>query len=77
MKTAELAMALRERLGNRFPEMREIARDLSDEQVIDSYITCPSCGHKELSGTALYATIANAKSAEHFFKQIPPTCQHN
>ncbi len=46
----------------------EVIRELPDEVIIDSYITCSCCGEKQVEGTDLDLLIASADDTEHFFK---------
>ena len=52
-------------------------RDVSDEDMIDSYATCSGCGAKWLDGPALDAMIAHADTAECFLQLIPHSCHDN
>jgi hypothetical protein len=41
---------------------------LSDDEIIDSYITCSCCGEKQVDARQLETAIAKAHGAEHFFR---------
>src|SRR5580700_7415587 len=43
-------------------------RLLSDDQIIDAYITCSCCGEKQVEGSDLDYAIATATNTEHFFE---------
>jgi hypothetical protein len=49
----------------------------TDEETIDAYVTCGSCGQKWLGGSALAAAISAATTAEQFLRAVPHSCHQN
>ena len=41
---------------------------LSDDEIVDSYVTCSDCGAKQVEGRRLDAAIAGATDADDFFR---------
>jgi hypothetical protein len=66
MTAEQLASELRDRLRRQGLVEQDLLDRLPDDQVIDCYVTCSSCGHKLLSGRALASAIVEASSAEEF-----------
>ena len=67
MHKADLAQELRKRqyaLGEVPGEMIEA---LSDDEMIDSYITCSYCGEQQVTRRQLRKAIFMAKDADGFF----------
>lgn len=48
----------------------EMIRNLSDDEIIDCYITCSCCGVKQAEGSDLALAIDTADDKEHFFKLL-------
>ena len=73
MTKDELADQLRTRViaRNVFSraERRRIMRLPADE-IIDAYITCSDCGHKQVEGVVLASTIERAHSATEFIAAL-------
>jgi len=66
MTKHELAQELRERQYQLGQVPRAIIDSLSDDDMIDSYITCSHCGKKLVDESRLPALIDEAFSADHF-----------
>ena len=49
---------------------------LSDDAIINSYITCSKCGVKEADGDILEQLINKAQDTEDFFQMIQEIQQH-
>jgi hypothetical protein len=49
---------------------------LSDEEIIDAYITCPDCGAKQVEGSDLETAIATTENADDFFRTCNALAQH-
>jgi hypothetical protein len=49
----------------------------TDEEIIEAYVTCNSCGEKCLGGSALAAAISAATTAEQFLRAVPHSCHQN
>lgn len=67
MKKHELAGELRRRQLAQRRVPKKLIRRLSDDDIIDAYITCSCCGEKEVDGPLLALAILKAESVEHFF----------
>jgi len=69
MTTSELAAQLRKRLIDKKLVDPALLHSISDDQVIDSYITCSCCGEKQVNDSAeLACIIERSDSAEKFFE---------
>lgn len=89
MTAHEHAVALRARLeaslstnpeGFTAEETAKIRRkneESTDEQIINAYVTCNSCGETWLGGAALDSAIATATTAEQFLRAVPHSCRQN
>jgi len=66
MTKRQLAQALRQRQYALGMVSREAIDSLSDDEIIDSYITCSRCGYKQVEGQELEAAIRRARNVEHF-----------
>lgn len=62
-----LAQNLRQRQYDYGYVAKEIIKSLTDDQIIDSYITCSGCGEKQVEGGKLDEVIFKARDVEHFF----------
>ena len=63
-----LVQELRERQISLGKVEENIVNSLSDDDIIDSYITCSNCGEKEITDDVLLnSLIKNAENAEDFF----------
>jgi hypothetical protein len=67
MRKNELAQELRKRQYQQKLVARHLVDALTDDQIIDAYITCSGCGEKEVSEEQLPGLIARAKDADSFF----------
>lgn len=67
MTIEQLAQELRERQYKLGAAPRELIDVLPDIAIIDSYITCSSCGHKQVNEAQLHVAIQEATDANHFF----------
>ncbi len=67
MEKSVLAQELRQRQYTFGQVERRIIDALSDDDIIDSYITCSGCGEKQVDATQLEAAIKAASNAEEFF----------
>lgn len=67
MLKSDLAEELRER--QRLSGYISLVKinSLSDDEIIDSYITCSCCGEKQVDGSGLQTAIFMAKNSESFF----------
>ncbi|HEY6411378.1 MAG TPA: hypothetical protein VIY29_28285 [Ktedonobacteraceae bacterium] len=61
-----LAQQLRQRQYTRSHLSRQLIDAVSDEEMIDCYITCFCCGEKQVTPQQLEAAIAQARDAYHF-----------
>ena len=68
MLKIDLAKELRLRQYKYGQVDRELIDAISDDQIIDSYITCSCCGEKQVEIEQLPQIIADAKDTEHFFR---------
>jgi hypothetical protein len=69
MTTSELAAQLRKRLIDRKLVDPSLLHSISDDQVIDSYITCSCCSEKQVNDSAALARIIErSDSAVTFLK---------
>ena len=66
MEKHDLAQQLRDRQRNLKLSKEDYLQILSDDQMIDSYITCHECKTKMLDGNDLEVSIKASKSAEDF-----------
>ena len=48
--------------------LRHIVDAVSDDDIIDSYITCSCCGEKRVPLEQLETVIAQARNVPHFFE---------
>jgi hypothetical protein len=64
----ELAQELRERQYKKKLVAKALVDALTDEEMIDSYITCSGCGAKQVTEQQLPNLIARAKDANEFFQ---------
>jgi hypothetical protein len=68
MDKHQLADELRQRQYATGMVERRLIDALTDEEMIDCYVTCSGCGEKQVEGMALERTIAEARDAEHFLQ---------
>ena len=76
MKKEVLADELRKRqieLGLNPPEL---VNAISDDQIIDSYITCADCGQKEIPSSMVGWLIGKAENADQFFNLVDQISSH-
>jgi hypothetical protein len=66
MDKAQLAQALRQRQYAHGYISRRMIDAVSDEDIIDSYITCSCCGEKQVTPQELETAIEQASDAYHF-----------
>ena len=77
MQLSELAAQLRQRLLDRGLAKASTLRRIPDRAIVESYITCPDCGKRQIEDTkALARIIALADSAETFFKLCDAHGEH-
>lgn len=70
MTKAELAAQLRQRQREKKilpPAILAVMERLSDDTIIDSYVTCAECGVKQAEGAELERIIAESHCADDFF----------
>jgi hypothetical protein len=67
MEKHQLANELRQRQYTLGRVERRLIDALTDDEMIDNYITCSGCGEKQVEGEGLEQAIAAATNAEHFF----------
>lgn len=75
MRKTKLGSDLRQRqirLGEVDPV---IIRTLSDDDIIDAYITCSCCGEKQVTGKALLRAIEQAVSTDDFLTICAETAE--
>jgi hypothetical protein len=70
MTNNELANQLRQRQYDRKLIARDKIDTLSDDQIIDSYITCSCCGNKQFNEKQVTNAIRAAKNANQFFQYL-------
>lgn len=68
MEKHQLAQELRQRQYGAGLVERRLVDTLSDDDIIDSYITCSQCGAKQVTERNLEIAIARAQSASHFLE---------
>jgi hypothetical protein len=68
MKKITLAQELRQRQLAQGIVSESIINELSDDEIIDAYITCSGCGEKQVPARELGTVIALATDANHFFE---------
>ena len=68
MLKRELAQELRESQYQKKLVAKALVDALTDDQMIDSYITCSDCGEKQVTEQQLPNLIATAKDANEFFR---------
>lgn len=61
-----LAQQLRQRQYTHGRLPRHLIDSVSDDDIIESYITCSCCGEKQVTPQQLEAAIAQAHDAYHF-----------
>jgi hypothetical protein len=64
----QLALQLRQRQYALGKVERHLIDSLSDDEIIDSYVTCSHCGKKQVEGQRLEAAVVRARSAEDFLR---------
>jgi hypothetical protein len=67
MRKADLARALRQRQRVLGRVSSETINTLSDDAVIDAYITCSCCGEEQVTQEQLRVAIFWAKNVDDFF----------
>ena len=67
MQQADLAHALRQRQYAYGLVPPALIETIADEAIIESYITCSSCGEKQVTPQQLQVAIGLATDAESFF----------
>ena len=72
MDKHQLAQELRQRQYARSLVEKKYIDALSDDDIIDSYITCSGCGAKLVPLDDLDLIIKRARSAEQFIAAIAP-----
>jgi hypothetical protein len=76
MKKADLANDLRSRqLANGYVSAKLLA-NITDDQLIDSYITCSGCGKRAISPSDLPSTITAATSTDDFLDAVAARHKH-
>ena len=68
MLKTDLANGLRQRQYRAGYVNKELVDSLTDDQIIDSYITCSCCGEKQVELDQLPRIILDAQNVEQFFK---------
>jgi hypothetical protein len=67
MTKHDLAEALRLRQRAHGELQDSVIDACSDDDIINSYITCDCCGEKQIEGELLEFAISECESADHFF----------
>lgn len=70
MTTNMLAEQLRDRLREKKRVSDVKISAASDEQIIESYITCSGCGEREVDDEQLPRLIEQANNADEFFNLL-------
>lgn len=68
MNKRVLAQQFRERQYAHGEVSREVIDSVSDDSIIEAYITCSCCGEKLVSPEELTTAIAQATDCIHFFE---------
>jgi hypothetical protein len=68
MEKHQLAEELRQRQYALGRVERRLIDALTDDEMIDCYVTCSGCGERQVEGEALDRTIAAASDAGHFLE---------
>lgn len=68
MQKSELANQLRQRQYKHGEIERTIIDALTDDAIIDCYITCSGCWQKQVDESHLPSVIEQASDVDHFFK---------
>lgn len=68
MTKSQLAQELRQRQYDKGIVKRRVIDALSDDQMIDCYITCSCCGVKQVDEKQLVSAIHIAKDVNQFFQ---------
>ena len=66
MTRHQLAEELRERQYTKGYVDKKLIDIISDDKIIDSYITCSCCGEKQVDSEQLETAIAIAKDSDQF-----------
>ena len=77
MQTAALAHALRQRQYARGQVLAAMIDALSDDAIIDAYITCACCGAQYVTPQHLQVAIFMAKDAEGFCNACDQLGRHH
>jgi len=75
MLKVNLADELRQRQYKLGRVSKELIDALTDDQIIDSYITCFCCGEKQVDANQLPQIIADAENMEQFFMVCDTTAK--
>jgi hypothetical protein len=67
MTKRDLAQQLRQRQYEHGEIEHALIDALSDDEIIDSYVTCSCCGEKQVDGPRLAMAIATAADDDDFF----------
>jgi hypothetical protein len=67
MSKHQLALELRQRQYAKGMVPKHMIDALSDEDIIDSYVTCSGCGKKQVTDVQKETAIWQATNAEEFF----------
>jgi hypothetical protein len=76
MNKRELARRLRQRQYDHGEVSRSLIDALSDDEIIDSYVTCSCCGEKQVEGPRLALAIAAAADDDDFFELCSRLAAH-
>lgn len=68
MKKANLAQELRERQYKTAQVPRVVIDELTNDDIIDAYVTCSSCGEKWISDDEMPIYIENADTVDEFLQ---------
>lgn len=63
-----LANQLRKRQCKLGHVPKDFIDSISDDKIIDAYITCSCCGQKQVSQSELVHALNTAETDEHFFE---------
>ena len=67
MEKQQLAKELRKRLAKKGLVERPLLDSITDEQIIESYLTCSCCGKKQVTDQEVATALQFAANADQFF----------
>jgi hypothetical protein len=76
MRKKDLASTLRKKQLELSLAPAWVVKRLSDEQIVDCYMTCADCGKRFKSIGETEACIDFATDVDHFFQLVNGECSH-